>query len=109
MPPEASARSLRSWIRKTTERAAGLALGAFSCPGCRNSCRKWTAIEDRSAQHWTAYALVDAKNARRLASDSGISDNTRVPEQNLSLLPHDAGRIGGPRRSPADYDTIMQL
>jgi hypothetical protein len=55
------------------------------------------------------YALVDAKNARRLASDSGISDNTRVPGQNLSLLPHGAGRIGGPRRSPADFDTIMQL
>lgn len=88
-------------FEKRTERTAELTLGAFSCPGCRNSCRRWAAIEDQSAQNWTAHVLADAKNGRRPASDSGISDNTRIPAQKLESTTSDAGRMRRPPKSKA--------
>ena len=86
-------------FEKRTERAAGLALGAFSCPGRRNSCRRWAAIDDRSAQHWTAHVLADAKNGRRPVSDSGISDNTWIPGQKMESITADVGPMRRPPKS----------
>jgi hypothetical protein len=50
---------------------------------------------------WAAHVLADAKNGRRPASDSGISDNTWIPAQKMESTTSDAGRMRRPPKSKA--------